>query len=259
MASGNFVATITSKDGSAARIRLDSETNDKYRRLFAVSAITPSQTEQTTETVETLFDGNYTVAGAAGEVTATVDLYHNPDSGGQRLLRTAHDAKSKVRIQETLLGDRLATGVAGTGLSIDAATTTAPYGAIDVSAAGGKPLRDAIQGRRGVTIKSGTNYYFVENIVFTGGEASELQIGVAVTGDTGATRPANSFTGTAVGTLGASLDIFGVRTVTREWVGLVTAVPLVSFSADAAGGLNTGTASFTFDDLPTETIADVAA
>ena len=258
MAQGQFLANTTTKDGSQVRIKLASEANTRYRAIHALSAVSVTQGERDAPQVNSLFSGTFTAPGTPGQVTGTIDLYLTAGSPGQRLLRQAHDASAKVNIEETLLGtlagDSDTDLVSGDGIGITAPTASTPFGVIDVSANNAKTnaLRGAVNGQRGVMLKIGAAYFFVEDLAYgSGGAVTALRI------SPGGTEGIGSYwNNAAVTAFTGAWAVYGPMNTEKTYTGIVTAVPIADYSADATGGVNTATASFTFDGLPVEAVSD---
>ena len=274
--------TGQSLKGMELDVRL--ETSGQYACLFAATAFDVQVAAATTSRQHTLNKGSRTSTGAAGEITATCDVFVVPDSPGQWAINRAFETGGKVRIRRCLFASQvIEEGGSAAGIELAASKKTFLLGAspatagADVPKSGGavtwtdttatpadtdynrfRLLMGEVQ--PGMTIQIGTNNYFVgyvgdDDTIYISPSPDKTSIsgypydGTLATGVTGS--GAGGDTALAAGTV----KLFTGRIQQTIYTGTVT-VPIVATDAapgDDGNDLSTAQISFALDDIGTPT------
>ena len=238
--------------------------------LFAATAFDVQVAAATTSRQHTLNAGSRTSTGAAGEITATCDVFIVPDSPGHKIINRAFRSGDKVSIRRCLFGRRVATDTLAGGKTIaiaaadadgalTSATNTKTGGLVTFT--GLDDIKE--QARAGMTLKAGAGYYFL------GFENESGELYASPSPDDGKTSGAVSvITGTTTNFpyIGAvvsavssgEVSLYDGRIQVTTYTGTVT-VPIVPTDAapgDDGNDLSTAQFSFALDDIGEEEYSD---
>ena len=255
--------------GMELDVKLASGGNEKWACLFAASAFDVQVAAATTSRQFTLNKGARTSSGAAGEITATCDVFVVPDSPGQYLINEAFDSGAKVNIRRCLFGESVgaaasplsATNSIAIGASPPTASATAPKSGGAVAFTIGSAPADVVSAltairedaRAGMTLRIGTDYYFIGYVDDSGAE-NVLYISPGPSPRTG-TRSAFPYVGTAVSAITSDdAQLYRGRAHITTFTGTVTApiVPTDAAPGDDGNDLSTTQISFALDDRGSE-------
>ena len=250
--------------GMELDVKLQSNGNENYASVFAATAFDVQVAAATTSRQFTLNKESRSSAGAAGDITATCDVFLVPDSPGQFTVNYAFRTGEKINVRRSLFGQQIATADLSTSGSIEIATaptasakgvptsggviTFTPSGA---DAADLTALRDAA--RMGMTLRLGTNYYFIDY------EDSDGTLYAAASpDDNDASTPATEQTNfpyigsTAVAAVSTgNLFLYSGRSRQTLYTGTVTSpiVPTDAAPGDDGNDLSTTQFSMLLDDI----------
>ena len=256
--------------------KLATNGDDNYACIFAASAFDVQVAAATTSRQFTLNKGSRTSAGAAGEITATCDVFVVPDSPGQWVINRAFSTGEKVNIRRTLFGAKVgdeaelsANNSVGVEVSPTPASATTPLsgGLLDftIATTGSSTILEearkltAIQNaaRAGMTLKLGANYFFIGYVDDSG---TTPRIFISPTPDDAAEsgavtiRSGFPFIGAPVSDVTAGdAVLFRGRVQQTIYTGTVTApiVPTDAAPGDDGNDLSTTQVSFALDDIGT--------
>ena len=261
--------------GMELDVKLQSNGNDNYATLFAATAFDVQVAAATTSRQHTLNAGSRTSTGAAGEITATCDVFVVSDSPGQFTINQAHGTGEKVNVRRTLFGSKVgesATLAASNTIAIAAATGIAT--GRNVPKTGGKVTFTTATGtsgdtlralkaaaRPGMTLAIGTNLYFVDykddaGEIFVSAPPDDAESAAKSLMDPA--RAGADFPLIATATAGVSsgsAQLYNGRVQQQVFTGTVT-VPIVPTDAapgDDGNDLSTAQVSFALDDLGVST------
>ena len=250
--------------GMELDVKLLSANTRTWSNLFAATAFDVQVAAASTSRQHTLNAGSRTSTGAAGEITATCDVFVVPDSPGQWLINNAFSSGAKVQIRRSLFGSQIATETLAATKTIEIAAATGTATGKGVPKAGGAITFSGVddfesRARAGMTLKIGTNYYFI------GYEATAddgtMTLYADPSPDDGASSSATSlitgfpYIGAAVAAVNSgSAVLYNGRVRVTTYTGTVT-VPVVPTDAapgDDGNDLSTAQISFALDDIGTE-------
>lgn len=267
----SFAFEGQSLKGMELDVKLETDDAAHWACIFAATAFDVQVAAATTSRQHTLNKGSRTSTGAAGEITATCDVFVVPDSPGQYTINEAFRTGAKVNIRRCTFGAPVGGAVtlsATNNISIAAAPTGAVTGkttpksgglvtVTDATGATGDSMR-ALEAaaRPGMTLKVGTNYYFIGYVA--DGTPPQIYISpqsVALT-ETNRAFPyiGGARTSAEVGTTGTA-QLYRGRSHIKNYTGTVT-VPVVATDAapgDDGNDLSTAQISFALDDIGQET------
>ena len=257
--------------------KLATNGNDNYACIFAASAFDVQVAAATTSRQFTLNKGSRTSAGAAGEITATCDVFVVPDSPGQWVINRAFSTGEKVNIRRVLFGAQVgdtvtlsatnSLAIADTTGEETGATTPKSGGLVTVVSATGAAGNDmrALQSaaRAGMTLKIGAMYYFIGYVDDSG---TTPRIFISPSPDDAAESGAVSvragfpYIGSedVDAVTSGEAALFRGRTQETVFTGTVTApiVPTDAAPGDDGNDLSTTQISFALDDIGSESFTD---
>lgn len=265
--------TGQSLKGMELDVRLANQGDENWACIFAATAFDVQVAAATTSRQHTLNKGSRTSTGAAGEITATCDVFVVPDSPGQWMINNAFSSGNKVDIRRCLFAEQVGdsvTLVSGQSLAIavaPAATSkSAPKsgGALTVTdGASGTPLENLIDlVEPGMTIQVNDNNYFVgyEGVADDGTKTLYISPSPDDNHATKASRtsiisgyPYIGDNTVTESTAGHIVKVFTGRIQQTLYKGTVT-VPVVATDAapgDDGNDLSTAQVSFALDDIGT--------
>lgn len=259
--------------GMELDVRLEDQS--KYASLYSATALDVQVAAATTSRQHTLNVGSRTSTGAAGEITATCDVFVVPDSPGQYAINRAFRTGTKVRLRRTLFSRRVMSegeptaGVAlASGVTIAIGASPAAAG-VAVPKSGGlityvdgasggtlNDLRDLMREvQPGMTLQIDTDNYFIG---YRGPDVSgNVMAYVSPSPDDGAGTPKSlidgyPYIGTAIAAKSSgNVKLFTGRIQETVYTGTVT-VPIVATDAapgDDGNDLSTAQISFALDDI----------
>ena len=259
------------------------EASGQYACLFAATAFDVQVAAATTSRQHTLNKGSRTSTGAAGEITATCDVFVVPDSPGQWAINRAFATGGKVNIRRCLFANQVveeggssagvdlaATSGKAVTIQIDPSPATAgdevpkSGGLVTAADAADTPtglLPLLAEAQPGMTLQIGTNNYFIgykdiDGNLYISPSPTATSIagypydGTAVQGVTGKTVAAGANTAPLDS---GTVKLFTGRIQQTIYTGTVT-VPVVATDAapgDDGNDLSTAQISFALDDIGT--------
>ena len=99
--------TGQSLKGMELDVRLEDQGTPNWACLFAATAFDVQVAAATTSRQHTLNKGSRTSTGAAGEITATCDVFVVPDSPGQWAINEAFKSGKKVRLRRCVFAEQV--------------------------------------------------------------------------------------------------------------------------------------------------------
>ena len=270
--------------GMELDIRLEDQS--QWAPLFSATAFDVQVAAATTSRQHTLNAGSRTSTGAAGEITATCDVFVVPDSPGQYAVNRAFERGTKVRIRRSLFSRRvrasgepdagvaLASGANEVEITIAAAPAARVTAAATPQAGGLLTFTDGATGNTanqlnnlmaevepGMTLQAGSDNFFISYV--DNSDPDDIKYYVSPSPDDGVASPNTASLIMGYPYIGAArakamqtgnVRLFSGRIQTTEYSGTVT-VPVVA--TDAAPGddgndlSHTSQISFALDDIGT--------
>ena len=271
--------TGQSLKGMELDVRLEDQTTENWACLFAATAFDVQVAAATTSRQHTLNKGSRTSTGAAGEITATADVFVVPDSPGQWAINEAFKSGKKVRIRRCVFAEQVGDDVvlsatATFGIAKSPATQSEIDGVgAGVPKSGGLvalvdttgtptnliPLMREVE--PGMTIQVGTENFFVG---YRAPDASNMmpQLYISPSPDDNHATPGSRaslidtypYIGAVVPPkTSGTLKVYRGRVEQTLYTGTVT-VPVVATDAapgDDGNDLSTAQISFALDDIGT--------
>ena len=273
---GSSPFTGQSLKGMELDVKLEDQGTPNWACLFAATAFDVQVAAATTSRQHTLNKGSRTSTGAAGEITATCDVFVVPDSPGQWMVNRAFETGAKIDIRRTLFADKVGDDVtlaATTSYQVSAATGIATGAAVPRSGglfdwtdtAANTPLKTLLAlAEPGMTIQVGTDNYFIGYRAQDDSDGPVLYISPSPD-DNETTGTASLITGTnnsypyfgaaypATRATSGTLKLYRGRVQQTLYKGTVT-VPIVATDAapgDDGNDLSTAQVSFALDSIGT--------
>lgn len=269
---GNSPFTGQSLRGMELDVKSENQGNANWACLFAATAFDVQVAAATTSRQHTLNKGSRTSTGAAGEITATCDVFVVPDSPGQWAINRAFSTGNKVDIRRCLFADQV-----GEDITLAASKKTFAIAAATGTATGEKtPKAGGVVTWVDSTASNEADYKSFENLMGEVEPGMTIQIGADnyfvsyrdIDGtlyidpspdDNDDTTPATlisgyPYIGAAVSTVSTgTLKVFRGRIQQTLYKGTVT-VPVVATDAapgDDGNDLSTAQICFALDDIGT--------
>ena len=104
---GTSPFTGQSLKGMELDVKLEDQGDANWACLFAATAFDVQVAAATTSRQHTLNKGSRTSTGAAGEITATADVFVVPDSPGQWMVNRAFETGAKINIRRCVFGSKV--------------------------------------------------------------------------------------------------------------------------------------------------------
>lgn len=283
---GTSPFTGQSLKGMELDVKLEDQGDNNWACLFAATAFDVQVAAATTSRQHTLNKGSRTSTGAAGEITATADVFVVPDSPGQWMVNRAFETGAKIDIRRCVFGSKV-----GPDITLSAKKTFAIAAATGNATGAGVPKAggavtwtdttvdgtddDYNQFRTlmgevepGMTIQIGTANYFVGYRDIDGNlyispspddnHATQASRTSLITGTNNSYPYIGDNAVTAVNT--GTLKVYRGRVQQTMYSGTVT-VPVVATDAapgDDGNDLSTAQISFALDDIGTPSYPNYA-
>lgn len=269
-----FPFTGQSLRGMELDVKSEAQGTANWACLFAATAFDVQVAAATTSRQHTLNKGSRTSTGAAGEITATCDVFVVPDSPGQWTINQAFRSGNKVDIRRCLFASKVGDDSAlstssGKVVSITIGAARASADANTPKAGGLLTFADGAdektlgpllaEAEPGMTLQVGSNNYFIGYRAPDVGGVPQLYISPSPD-DNDDTTPATLIpTYPYIGaertetTNNDPVRLYRGRVETTMYKGTVT-VPVVATDAapgDDGNDLSTAQISFALDDIGT--------
>ena len=283
---GNSPFTGQSLKGMELDVKLENQGDNNWAPLFSATAFDVQVAAATTSRQHTLNAGSRTSTGAAGEITATCDVFVVPDSPGQWSINRAFATGQKVDIRRCVFGEKV-----GPDITLATPKKTFAIAAATGNAAGpNAPKSGGLVTWVDSTVQADDDYQDFQNLMAEVEPGMTIQIGTAnyfvgykdINGglyispspdDNHATQASRTslITGTnnnypyigdnAVSTVSTgTLKVYRGRVQQTLYKGTVT-VPIVATDAapgDDGNDLSTAQISFALDDIGTPSYPNYA-
>lgn len=260
---------VEKSGGQEYGIKLETEANSLYRKVFAVREMSITEAARETAEEPTLDSGTSTLVGPRGAVTASMTLGRNTEASGQHLLLHAHASDLKVnirRVKDTGKAIKRATIVSGdaSGTKINAhgnANKPLQFVKPDDPDSALQELFDSIT--QGMYLKvtdvdnsNAVSRYFIEEVhVDSNNKNQDIFISPGVTGNSEFSWDGSEVTFTA----NDIIELMSGRMETIVYTGSITSPPQPADSASTTPTVVTGTVEFALDDSGERSYVDPAS